>query len=78
MRTGGRKIQKFINAKRFEEIIFVRNATEAVNLVAQTWGRKNISAGDEIILSEMEHHANIVPWQLLVRGKRRDDSRDSD
>ena len=66
---GRRKVQKFLNAKRFEEIIFVRNATEAVNLVAQTWGRKNISAGDEIILSEMEHHANIVPWQLLCEEK---------
>ncbi len=66
---GRRKIQKFLNAKRFEEIIFVRNATEAVNLVAQTWGRKNIAAGDEIILSEMEHHANIVPWQLLCEEK---------
>ena len=66
---GRRKVQKFINAKRFEEIVFVRNATEAVNLVAQTWGRKNISAGDEIILSEMEHHANIVPWQMLCEEK---------
>ena len=66
---GRRKVQRFLNAKRFEEIIFVRNATEAVNLVAQTWGRKNISAGDEIILSEMEHHANIVPWQMLCEEK---------
>ena len=66
---GRRKVQKFLNAKRFEEIIFVRNATEAVNLVAQTWGRQNIAAGDEIILSEMEHHANIVPWQMLCEEK---------
>ena len=66
---GRRKVQRFLNAKHFEEIIFVRNATEAINLVAQTWGRKNISAGDEIILSEMEHHANIVPWQMLCEEK---------
>ena len=64
-----RKIQHFLNAKHFEEIIFVRNATEGVNLVAQTWGRKNIREGDEIILSGMEHHANIVPWQLLCEEK---------
>ena len=64
-----RKIQHFLNARHFEEIIFVRNATEGVNLVAQTWGRKNITAGDEIILSGMEHHANIVPWQMLCEEK---------
>jgi cysteine desulfurase / selenocysteine lyase len=64
-----RKVQRFINAAQFEEIVYVRNATEGINLVAQTWGRKNISAGDEIILSAMEHHANIVPWQLLAEEK---------
>jgi cysteine desulfurase/selenocysteine lyase len=59
------KIQHFINAKEAREIIFVRSTTEAINLVAQSYGRKNIKAGDEIIISRMEHHSNIVPWQLL-------------
>ena len=67
--TARHKVQHFLNAELFEEIIFVRNATEGINLVAQTWGRQNIGAGDEIILSEMEHHANIVPWQLLAEEK---------
>ncbi len=62
-------IQAFLNAKNVEEIIFVRGVTEAVNLVAATWGRANIGEGDEIILSEMEHHSNIVPWQLLAEEK---------
>ncbi|MES2142299.1 MAG: cysteine desulfurase [Pseudomonadota bacterium] len=61
------KIQKFINAEKFSEIIFVRGTTEAINLVAQTHGRQHIKAGDEIIISHMEHHANIVPWQLLCQ-----------
>ncbi|HPF78667.1 MAG TPA: SufS family cysteine desulfurase [Alphaproteobacteria bacterium] len=59
------KIAEFINAPSAEEIIFTRNTTEAINLVAQSWGRTNLKRGDEIILSGMEHHANIVPWQLL-------------
>ncbi len=59
------KVRKFINAASDREIVFVRNATEGVNLVAQTWGRRNLRQGDQIILSEMEHHANIVPWQML-------------
>lgn len=59
------KLQHFINAKHFSEIIFVRGTTEAINLVAQTYGRSQIKCGDEIIISHMEHHANIVPWQLL-------------
>ncbi len=59
------KIAKFINAERREEIIFTRGATEAINLVAQTFGRERIGAGDEIVLSIMEHHANIVPWHFL-------------
>ncbi len=58
-------IQKFIQAKHAHEIIFVRSTTEAINLVAQSFGRTNFKAHDEIIVSEMEHHANIVPWQLL-------------
>jgi cysteine desulfurase/selenocysteine lyase len=61
------KIAQFIHAPSAGEIVFVRGATEAVNLVAATWGMENIGSGDEIILSEMEHHSNIVPWQLLAR-----------
>ncbi len=61
------KIAQFIHAPSAKEIVFVRGATEAVNLVAATWGIDNIHCGDEIILSEMEHHSNIVPWQLLAQ-----------
>ena len=64
---GGReKVRRFIGAGDAKEIVFVRGTTEAINLVAQTFGRKNIGAGDEIILTTMEHHANIVPWQILA------------
>ncbi len=63
------KIKSFINAASEKEIIFVRGATEGVNLVASTYGRKNIKEGDEIIISTMEHHSNIVPWQLLCEEK---------
>ena len=59
------KVADFIGAPSPTTIVFTRNATEAINLVAQSWGRTFLSAGDEIILSAMEHHANIVPWQLL-------------
>ncbi|MEO8215888.1 MAG: cysteine desulfurase [Acidobacteriota bacterium] len=59
------KVRAFINAASVREIVFVRGTTEGVNLVAQTYGRKNIGAGDEIIISAMEHHSNIVPWQML-------------
>ncbi len=59
------KVQRFIGAARPEEIVFVRGATEAVNLVAQTYGRSNVGTGDEILISTMEHHSNIVPWQML-------------
>jgi cysteine desulfurase / selenocysteine lyase len=60
---GGRaKVAKFLNAGRTEEIIFTRNATEAINLVASSWGEPNIGEGDEIVISIMEHHSNIVPW----------------
>jgi cysteine desulfurase/selenocysteine lyase len=59
------KVAAFLNAGRSEEIIFTRNATEAINLVAYTFGRERIKAGDEIILSIMEHHSNIVPWHFL-------------
>jgi cysteine desulfurase/selenocysteine lyase len=63
------RIAQFINAPEPATTIFVRNTTEGLNLVAQSWGRKHISAGDEILLTEMEHHSNIVPWQLLADEK---------
>ena len=63
------KIRGFLNAKSVNEIIFVRGTTEAINLVAQSWGRQNLKEGDEIIISHLEHHANIVPWQLLAKEK---------
>ena len=59
------KVAQFINARRNEEIIFTRNVTEAINLVASSWGGENIKEGDEIVLSIMEHHSNIVPWHFL-------------
>lgn len=59
-------VQQFINAKEREEIIFTRGVTESINLVAYTWARTNLKAGDEIIISGMEHHSNIVPWQLIA------------
>ncbi len=59
------KVKTFINAASDKEIIFVRGATEAINLVAQTYGKANVQAGDEILITAMEHHANIVPWQML-------------
>ncbi|ULQ52966.1 cysteine desulfurase [Flavihumibacter fluvii] len=62
-------VQQFIHAASREEIIFTRGSTESINLVAYTWGRKNIQAGDEIIISHMEHHSNIVPWQILCEEK---------
>jgi cysteine desulfurase/selenocysteine lyase len=63
------KVRQFINAESDAEIIFVRGATEAINLVAQSYGRQNVGAGDEIIISAMEHHSNIVPWQILCEEK---------
>jgi len=62
-------VKQFINAGAREEIIFTRGTTESINLVAYTWGRQNIRAGDEIIISTMEHHSNIVPWQILCEEK---------
>lgn len=59
-------VARFLGAGSAQEIIFVRGATEGLNLIAQTWGRKNLHAGDEILVSHLEHHANIVPWQLLA------------
>ena len=61
-----RKVARFVGANRTEEIAFVRNATEAINLVAYTWARANLVAGDAIVLSHMEHHANVVPWHMLA------------
>src|SRR5664280_300150 len=62
-------VAKLINAPEAAEIVFVRNATEAINLVAYSWGRRNIGRGDYNVLTEMEHHANLVPWQILVQEK---------
>jgi cysteine desulfurase/selenocysteine lyase len=59
------KVQRLINAGEAREVIFTRGTTEAVNLVAQSWGRANVGPGDEVVLTWMEHHSNIVPWQLL-------------
>jgi len=66
---GRAAAQRFINAGDPSEVIFVRGTTEAINLVAQTWGRKHVGAGDEIIISAMEHHSGIVPWQMLCEEK---------
>ena len=63
------KVRAFLNARSANEIVFVRGATEAINLVAQSWGRQNIERGDEIVVSWLEHHANIVPWQQLANEK---------
>ena len=63
------KVRNFLNAASTEEIVFVRNATEGINLVAATWGWENVGEGDEILVSAMEHHANIVPWQILCERK---------
>lgn len=63
------KVRRFLNAASPQEIIFVRGATEAINLVAQSWGRQNIGQGDEIVITWLEHHANIVPWQQLAAEK---------
>jgi cysteine desulfurase/selenocysteine lyase len=63
------KIQRFLNAKEAREIIYTRGTTEAINLVASTFGRANVGAGDEIIVSGVEHHSNIVPWQMLCEEK---------
>ena len=63
------KVKRFINAEKDEEIIFVRGTTEAINLISQTYGRSCMREGDEIIISSMEHHSNIVPWQILCQEK---------
>ncbi len=66
---GRRTMQRFLNAGSPREIVFVRGTTEAINLVAGSWGRRNVGAGDEILITAMEHHSNIVPWQLLCEEK---------
>ena len=66
MEGAREKVRGFINARSEREVIFVRGATEGINLVASSWGRANLTVGDEIILSQMEHHSNIVPWQLIA------------
>jgi cysteine desulfurase/selenocysteine lyase len=63
------KVRRFLNASAPREIVFVRGSTEAINLVAQSWGRQNVRRGDEIVISWLEHHANIVPWQMLCSEK---------
>jgi cysteine desulfurase/selenocysteine lyase len=63
------KVQKFLNASNPREIVFVRGTTEAINLVAQTFGRVNLGKGDEVLITEMEHHSNIVPWQMICEEK---------
>jgi cysteine desulfurase/selenocysteine lyase len=65
-----KKVKNFINASSTDEIVFVRGTTEGINLVAQTYGQKYIQEGDEIIVSTLDHHANIVPWQLLAKEKK--------
>jgi cysteine desulfurase / selenocysteine lyase len=63
------KVAQFLNAKSSKEIVFTSGTTDSINLVAQAWGRANVKAGDEVIISELEHHSNIVPWQMLCEEK---------
>lgn len=62
-----KKVARFVNAKSWRELIFTRNATESLNLIAYSWGADNIKAGDTILVSDVEHHANLIPWQQLAR-----------
>jgi len=62
-------VRRFVNAASVKDVVFVRGTTEGINLVAQSWGRTNVGAGDEIVVTNLEHHANIVPWQLLAQEK---------
>src|SRR5256884_6703112 len=64
--AGRARAAKFINARSADEIVFTRGTTESINLVAHSWGGRNLKPGDEILLTEMEHHSNLVPWQLLA------------
>src|SRR5579884_1112241 len=61
------KVARFINARQGKQIVFTRNTSEGINLVAYSWGWANIHAGDLIVLTELEHHSNLVPWQLLAQ-----------
>lgn len=61
------KVQQFINASSTQEIVFLRGTTTAINLVAQSYGRANVEEGDEIVITYMEHHSNIIPWQQLAK-----------
>jgi len=61
------KVRRLLNAPEWREVVFTRNATEAINLVAASWGRQNVGRGDEVLITTMEHHANIVPWQVLCQ-----------
>jgi cysteine desulfurase/selenocysteine lyase len=70
MEAARAKVARFVNARQSAEIVFVRNATEAINLVAYSWARANLQPGDVIVLSHMEHHANVVPWQMLAAERR--------
>ncbi len=72
------KVQQFLNAAEAREIIFVRGTTEAINLVANSYGRRNVQAGDEVLITEMEHHSNIVPWQILCEEKGARSARGAD
>jgi cysteine desulfurase/selenocysteine lyase len=65
--TAREKVARFINAPNVKSIIFVRNTTEAINLIAYSWGLKNLKEGDEIVLTEMEHHSNLIPWQMVAK-----------
>ncbi len=65
--AGRARAAKFINARTAEEVVFTRGTTEGINLVASSWGAKNLKAGDVILLTEMEHHSNLVPWQMLAQ-----------
>src|SRR5260370_25128252 len=63
------KAKRFLNSRSKDELILVRGTTEGINLVVSSWGRENVKAGDEVIISAMEHHSNIVPWQMLCEEK---------
>lgn len=65
-----RKVARYVNARSDREIVFTRGTTESINLVAYAWGRRNVGPGDVVVLTEMEHHSNIVPWQILAEEKR--------
>ena len=69
MEAARRRVAAFIGARTADEVVFTKNATEALNLVAQSWGRANLGPGDAVVLTQMEHHANIVPWHMMAAEK---------